>query len=119
MLDTSHAAFDKAAGKCHEKAAPNAVWSHDSTRYKATTVCTVVKLYTDTPIDLKMKSFSKRPGPCLLLTAAIHGDELNGEVCQILGSKHLNKLAGTLIVIPVVNMLGFIHQTRYLPDRRI
>lgn len=105
-----------------EKAAPLTLFDHTiqpGTRQKL--FVPVVKLYTDTPIDLKMEVIhGKRPGSCLLLTATIHGDELNGvEICrQILGSKHLNKLAGTLIVIPVVNMLGFIHQIRYLPDRR-
>lgn len=81
----------------------------------------VVRLYTDTPIDLRMEVIhGKQQGPCLLVTAAIHGDELNGvEICrQLLGHRHLAKIQGTLIVIPVVNQLGFIHQIRYLPDRR-
>ncbi|WP_257296616.1 succinylglutamate desuccinylase/aspartoacylase family protein [Endozoicomonas sp. YOMI1] len=81
----------------------------------------VVRLYTDTPIDLRIEVIhGRKKGPCLLVTAAIHGDELNGvEICrQILGHKSLSKIHGTLIVIPVVNQLGFIQQIRYLPDRR-
>jgi predicted deacylase len=59
-------------------------------------------------------------GPRLFVSAAVHGDELNGvEVCQrLLEHKGLSRLHGTLLVIPVVNVYGMIHQTRYLPDRR-
>lgn len=81
----------------------------------------VVRLYTDTPIDLRVEVIhGRQKGPCLLVTAAIHGDELNGvEICrQVLGCKNLARIHGTLIVIPVVNQLGFIQQIRYLPDRR-
>lgn len=62
----------------------------------------------------------KRPGPVLFVSAAVHGDELNGvEICQrLLEHKGLGRLHGTLLVIPVVNAYGMIHQTRYLPDRR-
>lgn len=61
-----------------------------------------------------------RPGPTLLVCAAIHGDELNGvEVIRRLRSlRVLNRIAGTLVLVPVVNLFGFIHQSRYLPDRR-
>ncbi|NIQ94311.1 MAG: succinylglutamate desuccinylase/aspartoacylase family protein, partial [Desulfuromonadales bacterium] len=31
---------------------------------------------------------------------------------------HIGRLHGTLIAIPVVNSFGFIHRSRYLPDRR-
>ncbi|MFT5720242.1 MAG: putative deacylase, partial [Motiliproteus sp.] len=45
---------------------------------------------------------------------------LNGvEVCrQLLKHKTLNRIHGTLIIVPVVNIFGFIHRSRYLPDRR-
>lgn len=81
----------------------------------------VARLYTDTPIDLRIEVIhGRKKGPCLLVCAAIHGDELNGvEICrQLLGLSQLARIYGTLIIIPVVNQLGFIHQTRYLPDRR-
>ncbi|NWF35932.1 succinylglutamate desuccinylase/aspartoacylase family protein [Mariprofundus sp. KV] len=63
---------------------------------------------------------SKRAGPTLLVCAAIHGDEVNGvEVIRRLCNKiSLNRLRGTLIAIPIVNVYGFIHHSRYLPDRR-
>lgn len=62
----------------------------------------------------------KRPGPVMFVSAAVHGDELNGvEICQrLLETKGLKNISGTLLVIPVVNVYGAIHQTRYLPDRR-
>ncbi len=62
----------------------------------------------------------KRPGPALLVCAAIHGDELNGvEIIRRLGTQRsLQQLAGTLVLVPVVNLHGFIDQSRYLPDRR-
>jgi predicted deacylase len=62
----------------------------------------------------------KNAGPTLFVSAAVHGDELNGvEICQrLLEYSNLHRLRGTLLVIPVVNVYGMIHQTRYLPDRR-
>lgn len=62
----------------------------------------------------------KQNGPRLLITAAIHGDELNGVeiIRRVVNSPWLKKLRGTLIAIPVVNVLGVIHRSRYLPDRR-
>ncbi len=62
----------------------------------------------------------KRPGPCLLVTACVHGDEINGTeiIRRLLGSTVLKKLRGTLLTIPIVNFPAFISRTRYLPDRR-
>lgn len=62
----------------------------------------------------------KKEGPTLFVCAAIHGDELNGiEVARrLVGLKRLSRLAGTLLVVPVVNIYGFMSNTRYLPDRR-
>ncbi|ABE55918.1 Succinylglutamate desuccinylase/aspartoacylase [Shewanella denitrificans OS217] len=79
------------------------------------------KLYNDTPMELHVEVFhGSKPGPVLLVCAAIHGDELNGiEICRRLLSRiNAKTLAGTLLVVPVVNVFGFIHQSRYLPDRR-
>jgi len=62
----------------------------------------------------------KKPGPVLFLSGAIHGDEINGVeiIRRILNMKSINRLQGTLVAVPVVNIFGFISQTRYLPDRR-
>ncbi|EKE85272.1 succinylglutamate desuccinylase/aspartoacylase family protein [Idiomarina xiamenensis] len=79
------------------------------------------RLYNDTPMDLHAEVFHGiKEGPTLLVCAAIHGDELNGvEVCRrLLSQVDPKTLHGTLIIVPVVNVFGFIQQSRYLPDRR-
>jgi predicted deacylase len=62
----------------------------------------------------------RREGPVLFVSAAIHGDEINGIeiIRQLLKVKALRRLRGTLICVPVVNVYGFLNHTRYLPDRR-
>lgn len=86
----------------------------------------VVDLHIGSLIDHQPVTMSvhvrrgKKPGPTLLLTAGIHGDEIIGvEVLRrLLKSRRLVKLQGTLIVVPVVCMPAFLSRTRYLPDRR-
>ncbi len=78
-------------------------------------------LFTHTPLNMPIEVIHGRTaGPVLLVCAAIHGDELNGvEIIRRARSfTALNKLRGTLVLVPVVNLFGFIHQSRYLPDRR-
>ena len=60
------------------------------------------------------------PGPKLCLTAAVHGDELNGVeiVLRLVNSIEPTELKGTLIGVPIVNILGLTRGSRYLPDRR-
>lgn len=79
------------------------------------------KLYTHTELNIGAHVLhGKRPGPVLLITAALHGDEINGvEICRrLLKLTKINSLRGTLIVVPIVNTYGFVQQSRYLPDRR-
>ncbi len=79
------------------------------------------KLYTHTELNIGAHVLhGKRPGPVLLITAALHGDEINGvEICRrLLKLPKINSLRGTLIVVPIVNTYGFVQQSRYLPDRR-
>ena len=60
-----------------------------------------------------------RAGPALFVSAAVHGDEINGTgVVRALLAEELELLRGTLVLVPVVNILGFERHTRYLPDRR-
>lgn len=63
---------------------------------------------------------SRKPGPTLFITAAMHGDELNGLeiIRRFMRSRKLSSLTGTVIVVPVVNVHGFGMGSRYLPDRR-
>lgn len=60
------------------------------------------------------------PGPTLCLTAAVHGDELNGIeiVRRVLHEIDPQKLSGAVIGVPIVNVQGFRRGSRYLPDRR-
>lgn len=62
----------------------------------------------------------RRDGARLFVSAAIHGDEVNGVeiIRRLLELKALRYLRGTLVAIPVVNVYGLIHHSRYLPDRR-
>lgn len=62
----------------------------------------------------------KTPGITLCLTGAVHGDELNGieMIRRIMHSVKPEKLSGTLIGVPVANIMGFRRNSRYLPDRR-
>jgi predicted deacylase len=72
-----------------------------------------------TPTPVLVVNGAKR-GPVLCLTAAIHGDELNGIeiVRRVLYDLDPDKLSGTVIGVPIVNLQGFRRATRYLPDRR-
>jgi len=60
------------------------------------------------------------PGPTLCITAAVHGDELNGieVVRRVLYELDSEKLNGAVIGVPIVNLQGFRRASRYLPDRR-
>lgn len=62
----------------------------------------------------------RRPGPVAFVTAAVHGDEINGVdiVRRLIFDVNHDQLAGTLIAIPVVNIQGFHSQSRYLPYHR-
>ena len=63
---------------------------------------------------------AKKPGPTVLITAGIHGDEVNGvEIVRQIIAKGINKpRKGTIICIPVINIFGFIHMDREFPDGR-
>ncbi|MGD8232146.1 succinylglutamate desuccinylase/aspartoacylase family protein [Vibrio sp. TRT 1302] len=79
------------------------------------------RLYTHSPLSIPVEVINgKLAGPVLMVNAAIHGDELNGVeiVRQLINTIDVNKLKGTLIAVPIVNVFGFIHKSRYLPDRR-
>jgi predicted deacylase len=60
------------------------------------------------------------PGPTLCLTAAVHGDELNGieMVRRVMHDLEPSRVSGAVIGIPIVNVQGFRRGSRYLPDRR-
>ena len=81
----------------------------------------VTDLYTYTSLKMPVQVVrGKKPGPTLFISAAIHGDEINGVeiVRRVLDYKGLEKLRGTLIAVPIVNVQGFLAHSRYTPDRR-
>ncbi|WP_024850192.1 succinylglutamate desuccinylase/aspartoacylase family protein [Hydrogenovibrio kuenenii] len=81
----------------------------------------VGKLYTHSELTMPVQVLcGRQAGPVLFVCAAVHGDELNGVeiIRRLLKVKSLNRLKGTLIAVPIVNLHGFIHHSRYLPDRR-
>ncbi|KAA5539725.1 succinylglutamate desuccinylase/aspartoacylase family protein [Roseiconus nitratireducens] len=59
-------------------------------------------------------------GPTVFVTGALHGDELNGTgaIRSLIADQNWQMLAGTLVMVPVLNVLGFERHSRYLPDRR-
>jgi len=78
-------------------------------------------LYTSAPVTLPVYVVhGRRKGPVLFVSAALHGDEINGIeiVRRVLELPALRQLRGTLLAVPVLNVLGFLHRSRYLPDRR-
>jgi predicted deacylase len=78
-------------------------------------------LYTHSPLTLPVHVVrGARDGPRLFVSAALHGDELNGTeiIRRLLRQPALKRLRGTLVAMPIVNIYGLIHHSRYLPDRR-
>ena len=72
---------------------------------------------TPTPVLI---AHGVKPGPVLCLTAALHGDELNGieVVRRVLYNIDPTELSGTVVGVPIVNLQGFRRSSRYLVDRR-
>ncbi|MEE2630121.1 MAG: succinylglutamate desuccinylase/aspartoacylase family protein [Candidatus Thermoplasmatota archaeon] len=69
-----------------------------------------------------------RPGPVVTLLGAVHGDELVGPLAltylcgaNFMGEDRLidpSVLAGTIRIVPIINLPGYRRRTRYFPDRR-
>ena len=81
----------------------------------------IADLYTSTSLSMPVQVIcGRKAGPVLFVSAAIHGDELNGVeiIRRLLKRKTLGSLRGTLLAVPIVNVHGFLDQSRYLPDRR-
>ncbi|MBM1105322.1 succinylglutamate desuccinylase/aspartoacylase family protein [Aurantibacter crassamenti] len=80
---------------------------------------TIDRLPTGTLIDIPVYVFnSKKPGPTLLVQAGLHGDEINGIeiVRRMLAEKRFNVVKGAVIAVPILNIFGFIHYSRDVPD---
>ncbi|SEM71684.1 hypothetical protein SAMN04488012_10610 [Palleronia salina] len=81
----------------------------------------VSRLSDHTPVTMSVHVVhGRRPGPTLFVSAAVHGDEVIGvEIARrLLRQPQLGSLAGTLLVVPIVNTFGFLNNSRYMPDRR-
>ncbi|WP_242133850.1 succinylglutamate desuccinylase/aspartoacylase family protein [Aestuariivivens marinum] len=81
----------------------------------------VANLHTSSPVNVPVIiERSKKPGPTVLFTAGIHGDEVNGvEIIRQLIAKGINKpKIGTIICMPIINIFGFINLKREFPDGR-
>ena len=79
---------------------------------------TVSETYLGDPVRIPVTVVNgEREGPMLCLTAAAHGDELNGIeiVREVAHEWDHSGLRGTLVCLPVLNVPGFIAQQRYLP----
>lgn len=81
----------------------------------------IATLYNSAPVSLPViVQRGTDPGPTLFISAALHGDEIIGVeiIRRLLKLPVLDQLRGTLLAVPVVNVMAFLHQSRYLPDRR-
>lgn len=81
----------------------------------------VAKLYTDTDVSLPVHIIrAKKSGPTIFISAAVHGDELNGIeiIRRLIMLKSFKLTSGTLIAVPMVNVYGVVNLSRYMPDRR-
>ena len=80
----------------------------------------VSRLPSGTPISIKCHVFrSVNPGPSLLILAGVHGDEINGiELVRrtLEDGIYDNLLKGSVIVVPLLNIYGFINFSREVPD---
>jgi len=79
----------------------------------------ISRLPTGTLIDIPVHVFNaKSPGPTILLQAGLHGDEINGveTLRRMLEQKDFGITKGAVIVVPILNIFGFIHFSRDVPD---
>ncbi len=79
----------------------------------------IAKLPSHSSIDISITvSRAQKDGPVLLLSGGLHGDEINGIeiVRRIIEQDYHIPERGTVICIPIINVYGFIHFSRYVPD---
>jgi len=81
----------------------------------------ISETYAGGPVHLPIRVIRARePGPVLFVTAAVHGDEINGTgiIRELIFDQPPELLRGALVCMPVVDVFGFENQSRYMPDRR-
>ncbi|SEH12277.1 hypothetical protein SAMN04487967_0735 [Natronorubrum sediminis] len=78
----------------------------------------ISETYLGDPVRIPVTVINgEQPGPTVFLSAAAHGDELNGieVVREVAHDWDHSDLYGTLVCLPVMNVPGFLAQERYLP----
>ena len=87
---------------------------------KAVINLNIARLISGTEIDLPIYAYrSRKPGPTVLLSGGLHGDEIDGIeiVRRLIEQKTFDKLkCGSVIAIPVMNIYGFLNFSREVPD---
>ncbi len=80
----------------------------------------VSERYTGVPVQIPLRVIRARElGPAVFVSAAVHGDELNGTgIVRDLMNEQLELTRGSVVLAPIINVLGFEAHARYLPDRR-
>ena len=81
----------------------------------------IAKLYTSTKVEIPIiVERASEPGPTILMTAGIHGDEINGvEIVRQVIARGINvPKKGSIICIPILNVFGFLNAERQFPDGR-
>jgi predicted deacylase len=79
----------------------------------------IARLPTGTLIDIPIHIFNaKQAGPTVLVQAGLHGDEINGveTLRRMLENNDFSISKGAVIVVPILNVFGFIHFSRDVPD---
>ncbi len=81
----------------------------------------ITRLVTGGDVSLPVRVVHGREaGPVVWVSGAIHGDEVIGVevIRELIAALDPKEFKGTLLAVPVVNVLGFMAGDRYLPDRR-
>jgi predicted deacylase len=81
----------------------------------------ISQTFTGNELSLPLRvTRATEPGPTLFVTAAVHGDEINGTgiVHELMHARRPTLRRGTLVLVPIVDLFGFETQDRYMPDRR-
>jgi len=104
-----------------ENESSQCVWDHVQPGASASLSIVISEGYSGADVTIPISVWrGARDGPTVAITAAVHGDEINGTgtIRHIIREKPFRLFAGTLVLVPVINMLGFERHSRYLPDRR-
>ncbi|MCC7301770.1 MAG: succinylglutamate desuccinylase/aspartoacylase family protein [Bacteroidia bacterium] len=80
----------------------------------------IYRLPTRTVMEIPVHVFrSSEEGPCVLISAGLHGDEINGiEIIRtLLREGHFTRLKkGSVLAMPIINIISFLSGSRELPD---